>query len=242
MAVSLREYKAEYEGELMRIEDYTPDAICMALEGRKFRDDELFGQNESVLRLLLRPSFDPEVCITLGSGLTEDWLELCTFHEMFWHKASAADRPAVFKVRVAIVRGSLDNCTRDFVEAHRLLEETSPKNWMVLDGMPVSAICSVAGSVLELDLNVGARDEFHSFVANILNQLFPLIPPGPCRNSIVRAGRYVDLRLPIDTLPKIEAGTRLLILGEEKGKREVTDALDREVQRRPKKGGSDESP
>jgi hypothetical protein len=219
----------------MRLEDYTPGAICRAMGLPGFREDAALRGSDPSLRLLLRPSFDPEVCVTLLTDATEDHVEVRTFPELFWHQPSPAYRPAVFTERVAVGRGVVADLAHGWPEAAGLLDAPGGDRWVVIDGMPVSAWGRSGGVERELDLNVGAAKEFRHFVTGVIRQLHPVLPAGRCRNGLARAGRYVDLRLPLDTLPDVDTGTRLLVLGDDEGRQEVADILQRE-RRQPRRG------
>jgi hypothetical protein len=225
----------------MRLEDYTPDAICRAMGLPAIRDDAALRGGDPSLRLLLRPSFDPEVCVTLLSGSTADQVEVRTFPELFWHQPSAAHRPAVFTERVAVAHGVVADLARGWLETTGLLDAPGGDRWVVIDGMPVSAWGRSGGVERELDLNVGAAGEFRHFVARVIRQLHPGLPAGRCRNGLACAGRYVDLRLPLDTLPDVDAWTRLLVLGDEEGRKEVSDVLQRERRSQPGQRGKEEA-
>jgi hypothetical protein len=225
----------------MRLEDYTPDAICLAMGLPGFRNDAALRGTEPSLRLLLRPSFHPEVCVTLLMGATEGTAEVRTFPELFWHMPSPAYRPVVFAERVAIACGVVANLARGFTETARLLQAPGRERWMVLDGMPVSVWGRFDGVETEVDLNVGAAGELRLFVAGAIREIYAVLSSGRCRNGLAIAGEYVDLRLKVDALPEVNTATRLLVLGDEEGRKEVGDRLNREQRARSGRRGDTEN-
>ncbi|KYF50419.1 hypothetical protein BE04_26595 [Sorangium cellulosum] len=69
----------------MLTERYTADAICNAMGLPAFIDP---GLSLPALRLLLMPSFDPEVCITLTGAAGDERLSVVALTESLWQQAA----------------------------------------------------------------------------------------------------------------------------------------------------------
>jgi hypothetical protein len=223
----------------MRLEDYSPDAICLAMGLPGFREDAALRRSGPVLRFVLRPSFHPEVCVTLTAGPEGDAADVRAFAEVFAHQPSPTDRPPVFMERTAMELGAVADLTRDFLDTARLLDEPGRTRWAVLDGMPVAVLGGHGGADAELDLNVGASEEFREFVARVIQRLHPALATGHCRNGLAVAGQYVHLHIDLDALSAVDTSTRLLVLGDEPGREEVANLLIRKPRPAEGKPGED---
>ena len=73
--------------------------------------------------------------------------------------------------------------------------------------------------------NLGGVSPFNSWVRTVVQIVHKSLLPGRCRNAIAAAGVYVDLKLSSDLLPASVPVTRVMVLGDEGGRRQVTDIL-----------------
>ncbi len=174
---------------------YTPDAICHSMGLPAFIEPEW---SPPTLRLLLKPSFDPEVCITLAGPADNAQLSVVALTEMLWRqpglcvlaaRRERADLPApLFDQAIAGFDGAL--------AADRLSDE----RMMCLDGMPVAA-CLLTGVGLEQFACSPYRPEVSEFVASLTLMAWENCRTAGVRNALAACGRYVGLDLPQEPVP-----------------------------------------
>ncbi len=176
---------------------YTSDTICHSMGLPKFVES---GWLAPTVRLLLKPSFDPEVCITL----TPDFrLSVVALAEKLWRQPG----PCLLTAwrEIAFVPASFAyQSIRDFGAALAADRELSERR-VCIDGMPI-ACCLLS----EHGLEQFACNPYRSAVADLVSAVIRM-GWGSCRNARVRnalaaCGRYVGLelsRLPEPPLPEV---------------------------------------
>ena len=74
----------------MHLEHYTADAICQAMGLPGFVEESWTQCDGPTLRLLLKPSFHPELCLTLFREKESTRLSVVALAERFWTQVAAA--------------------------------------------------------------------------------------------------------------------------------------------------------
>src|SRR5687768_16978630 len=109
----------------MTPEQYTDDAVCFAMGLGRF----VPPVDGEVLRLVCRPSFHPEVCITL----TPDEVVAVALQAGLWHDPIPARMPEVSE-RAPVSTREFEAARDAFASA--LAEAGRPPKWVVIaDGM-----------------------------------------------------------------------------------------------------------
>src|SRR6185312_5642007 len=75
----------------LSFEEYTADAICRAMNLPCFIEPAWREREHSTLRVVLKPSLHPEVCITISRTENSASISIVTLAEQFWAKGSAAE-------------------------------------------------------------------------------------------------------------------------------------------------------
>lgn len=70
----------------MDLDDYTPDAICKAMGLPSFAEDPALREHTDCLRVLFRPSFHPEVCVTCWPEQNGLAIQTTALLQMLWHE------------------------------------------------------------------------------------------------------------------------------------------------------------
>src|SRR5436305_14108874 len=116
----------------MDLKQYPPDVICRSMGLPAFVEP---GWSSPTLRLLLKPSFDPEVCLTLTGGADARLSEVA-LAEMLWRQPAPCALPT-WSEQVTAPASMISELVADFGAA--LAAERDPKGRMVcVDGMPVA--------------------------------------------------------------------------------------------------------
>ena len=198
---------------------YTPDAICEALGLPSFQESGE-GRRLPWLRLLLLPSFHPELCITFVPGDAETVAEVRSFNGQLW---SAVTTPPSQCERVSIEADGILQFTETF--EHAVLEASKENKRVCLDGMRVHAMLETSEGIREIEGNVGVRPALGELVRTVAQQIHPRLPRGFCRNALAQAAGYADLQLSLDLTPNPPSATRIMVLGDPEGTEEVMRGL-----------------
>lgn len=221
----------------MRTEDYTPDAICGALGIGAFGEPFSQGRPNKLFRLLLCPSFAPELSITLtemlpvrgqGCAAKKTVLSIAASRTQIWQMAA----PGL--VTVDRAEYEIDALTLQDVELKFRAALAMPtKSVVIADGMPMHAIWrDFASSILVSD-NPAKGSAFGQFVAGILSIAFSVSENMLCRNAVAVAGRYVGLDLPFEERAASEQSAQLTIIGVPHEQNELLAAIAAVASRQP---------
>src|SRR5262245_59902795 len=121
----------------------------MGLDG--FLEPGWVEATSAVLRLLLKPSFHPEVCITLKQSPYTTQLSAVVLAEMLWHQRFFR-RMQEYREEVTLEPGTFDAAVDGFSKA--LPNDGSRGNVVSLDGMRIESCCVSGGQVRRLAENV----------------------------------------------------------------------------------------
>lgn len=186
---------------------YTPDAICRAMGRPAFVER---GWSPVTLRLLLEPSFDPEVCVTLTGQAEAARLSVVALATML-SRQSAPCVLAAWRDEVAIPAPVFAQAVEGFVAA--LVADREREGRMVcLDGMPVAA-CLLIDSGLEQFACSPYRPEVSGFVSSLVRLAWVSCQVAGVRDALAACGRYVGLNLPREPVPPTPELFRVAILG-----------------------------
>jgi hypothetical protein len=195
--------------------DYTPDSICLAMGLLSFKP----GAPESgwVARVLLTPSFDPELCFTVQSQGERCSVEIRVPHAQ------------VFSTRLApqatwTARAMLDESTALWL--YQRLEEPRPTpdgRRLIVDGMGFAAILRTSNRCQQIAGHV--YDPACEWIADLLKALHGATSEPGCQRGIARAGWYVGLDLSLPEPPVEPRTLRIGMLGVPAEREELAAAL-----------------
>lgn len=151
----------------MLTEQYTSDAICQSMGLPAFLERDLALP---ALRLLLKPSFDPEVCITLTGPTESARMSVIALNESFWRQPALC-RLSAWREQIDVPASALADILARFDAA--LASDREVAGEMVcIDGMPVEA-CSITGAAQ---------------VKEIASRIGTMVASLPCRGSVRSVG------------------------------------------------------
>ncbi|MCE4557195.1 hypothetical protein [Pelomonas cellulosilytica] len=202
----------------MKTDAYTPDAICKSMGMPSFEEDPDCSCAAEAIRLLLKPSFHPEICITFADGK----VSVVCARFMIWHQFEPSpmltdrDRGAV----PPAVAASLISSMTPVVHPGAVPGIT-------IDGMPTDLLHFRSGSVaLRVGGNAGRKGNFSGFIAQAIATAWEHISNPYCRNSLAQAGEYVNRSLPRDVEPPQRKPTiETRVLGSSEDRAELLAAL-----------------
>jgi hypothetical protein len=198
---------------------YTTDAICRSMGLPAFVEA---GWSPGTLRLLLKPSFDPEVCVTLTGTSDAARLSVVALTEMLWRQPAPCAL-AAWRDQAAVPAPAFAQTLAGFAAA--LAADRQPEGRMVcLDGMPVTA-CLLSGAGLEQFACSPYRPEVSAFVSSLVQMAWESCRAAGVRNALAACGRYVGLDLPRDPAPRAPELWRVAVLGTPDARKEFFGVL-----------------
>lgn len=198
----------------MRLEDYTNDNICTALGIGPFHP---IGA-EPVIRLLLKPSFHPETCITLEPRR----LYLAALETLLWHQESPRHMQGYTE--------TIEPAEGVFGEMRALFEQAADENggdtkkWITVDGMPVSAVL-VDGKYHRVFHGNPHDNKQTDFVARMIRFAHTAAETAYLRNRIAWCGWYVGEKFAEEPEAYRPQVSRMMVLGEAEARAEYFEML-----------------
>lgn len=187
--------------------DYTPDAVCQTLGLGPFDEEWARGKPAHKIRLLLCPSFDPEICIDLERGEKSSNLRVAIPSAQIWRVG-----PGIQTVYSA--SQDLGCAMYDSIEASlRAAVSQPPRSGITLDGMPVHIAHRSLGAVVLVRTNPGSGEPMGGLVADVIATAFEAIDNQRIRNALSSAGRYVGRDLPYREPMPAPSTTHIAVIG-----------------------------
>jgi len=212
----------------MRLEDYTSDAICRAMSLSGFIEPSWTEAERPTLRVVLTPSFHPELCITVADGAGGVSLSVVALAEKF--SAPRADIHLPTNREQSQLSSSVfQEVSELFQAAHAAFD--SSRRYVCVDGMgSESCLVSRAGTQ-RLHAHVSGQATGR-FIARLIDVAWSGGRDPRVRNALARAASYLEIKYPLDVLPPEPLVTRLAVLGTPDDRRDYLEML-----RRRKKEG-----
>ncbi len=172
----------------MNVDQYTPDAICRSMGLNVFIDPDW---SPPTLRLLLKPSFHPEVCVTL---VGEDGdLSVVALAESFWRQSVPCALPT-FRDQALLAAPVAHQLYSDFSTAF-VVDQTPEGRMVCIDGMPLNCCVLDNTGIRQFACNP-YRTVVSAFIASMIHAAWQACSDPGVRNGLADCGRYVGLDLP----------------------------------------------
>jgi hypothetical protein len=192
----------------MQQEQYTSDAICRAMGLDGFVDREWISSKASSVRLLLKPSFSPEVCITIARTLSSVRLSVIALSEMLWLQPTPC-RLMEYRDVVDVSSEQFEEITRDFSSAHNKSRNRRDVIW--IDGMAMDCCWASPEEVRRFGEHaLSGREDFTS---RFVTLAWKSCSVPALKNALARCGPYLGLSLPLEPEPKPARMLRIIVLG-----------------------------
>lgn len=191
----------------MQLSAYTPDAICQSMGLPGFIEKKWPAPT---LRLLLKPSFHPEVCLTLSQS-AKTRLSVIAFEQSLW-KQPAPCALATWREENSVADETFARLVTAF-HAGWAAEKHLEGRMVCLDGMPICACLSHANDSLQLDTHP-YRPEVRGFVSSFIALAAECCRYSRVRNALADCGDYVGLKLQRSSLPPSQPLYRIAVLGD----------------------------
>jgi hypothetical protein len=205
----------------MNVEHYTADNICLAMGVGAFTNFDPPMGKCSTLRVLLLPSFDPEVLLTLSPRDDGADLNVVVLLEGFWKLSKVflpSEEENVHIEAPAVVR------MRALFEDAITSGERKPRV-IYLDGMTCELAEGQAEGIRRLRTHVSARPEPGALVKEMVSVAWLACRHPRVRNGLSSVGRYVGLALPSEPVSAPAPSSGVAVIGDSEGKSELLKAL-----------------
>jgi hypothetical protein len=174
----------------MNFDQYTNDAICRAMGRPAFVEP---AWSPRTLRLLLKPSFHSEVCVTIA--VNDCGMSVVAFAEGFGRQSVPCELPT-FREHGLLAASVVEQLVANFNAA--LAADRNREGRMVcIDGMGV-ACCLVDPNGVEQFSCHPYRPEVARFVSSCIQAAWQECRNPGVRNALAACGDYVGLKLPRD--------------------------------------------
>ncbi len=203
----------------MLMEQYTADAICRAMGLPSFIDRAL---PLPALRLVLKPSFDTELCLTLSSAGDGAQLSVIALAEAFGQQPGPCRLPA-WKESTTITATAFAECLVDFAAAVAADRETTGR-MVCMDGMSMDG-CLITEAGVERLACPTYRPAVSRFVSQLIRLAWESCSGAGVRNRLAACARYVGVEYPREALPPFAARSRVLILGASEDRADLLQQL-----------------
>lgn len=205
----------------MNFSDYTEDRICQEFGFPNFASDPFLVNSLLSLRLLLRPSFDAEVCISLVICGPTATLQIAAFAEAYQYQPSPAWHPAVDLESCEV---PLESTQTLIVSAEEALRNLPKRGLDVCDGMGFSLVILKKGWPSFFKGNAGTT-HLQPIIAPLILLALEYVQKSLCTHAVRQAGFYVGLNVEPRRISEPFPSNKLLILGTPAESQEVIQAL-----------------
>ncbi len=201
----------------MKTEAYTAEAICVSLGIPSFIGDPACLRAKCALRLLLKPSFHPEICLTFAD---EKVLVVCA-RGMVWRQLEPA--PMLTDRAEGVVSAE---ARRSLIERAAAVANLERFPSMFVDGMPSEFLLFHDGSLtLRGEGNAGRVGDFSRMVELAIVSAWNCISNVHSRNALADASEYVGKKLARESAPARKPVMETMILGVEEDRAQLIEAL-----------------
>jgi len=201
----------------MQTDAYTTEAICASLGLPSFEQDPACTRATQALRLLLKPSFHPEICLTFADGN----VSVVSARAMIWHQFEPA--PMLTDRSEGVVPPEV--FTSLFAPMAAVAKSGAVRGIMI-DGMPSELLLFRGGAVaLRTGGNAGKQGDYSALVGLAISTAWDCISNPLCRNSLSDAAEYLGKKLPREFEPARKPTIGTMVLGSEEDRAELLEAL-----------------
>ena len=189
-------------------DQYTADVICHSMCIGTLIDPK-WGADTVAIRVLLKPSFDPEACITVTLKNGTARLNITVLAASLWQQDHACRLPAHHEDCDL----PLDQFNQTAHWHHTAVTDTEAQRFICLDGMGLNCAWTSAGDPQEIQSHCSAYQPMRDFVAHTIDLAWRLSSNVGVRNGLAACGRYVGADYPMESVPPKPALFRLGVFG-----------------------------
>ena len=205
----------------MRLEDYTADAICQSM-GLRFIEHSWAQAETPTLRVVLTPSFHPELCITLSRTADAVRLSVVALTRQFWSQGSGVVLPTECE--------EAHLSSKDFDEVLALFAGVragfdTQGRYVCVDGMGSMACLVSRAGTQRFEAHVSEHRPAGQLVVRLIELAWNACRQPRVRNALAQVARYLSIEYPVEEVPPQPATTPLAVLGTPEGRHDYFEML-----------------
>lgn len=174
------------------------------------------------LRVVLTPSFHPEVCITVAPGANVASLSVIALAEHLWAQKADVYLPHNDE-RFEITKDAFEDLVVLFKAAYAAFDPNP--GFGCLDGMGSESCLVSRSDSKRLRAHVSEQQETGKFVVRLVDIAWNGCQNPRVRNALAGTARYLGTKYPLDPLPETTPVTRLAILGSPEERHDFLEML-----------------
>ncbi|MFZ6709573.1 hypothetical protein [Undibacterium sp. TC9W] len=210
-----------FERPGMRSDDYTAHHICQAMGMPGFAVDPVLQSAGEALRLLLKPSFDPEICITIISDGQRVEARVVAARWMIWHLFEMAPM-MTYRDQCELPIA----CFQEWVKSAIVSGKSADASGIAIDGMSVESILIKNGElVVQTGRDLGEPYFSRKLTGQIIQTVWAALQDVNCKNALALAARYEQVSLPSLPAPAPKMPIQTAIIGTKEDKIELLKAM-----------------
>jgi hypothetical protein len=208
----------------MQTENYTSENICRSLGMDGFANDRHLAKADEAVRLLLKPSFHPEVCVSFIRNGYDVSLYVEAARTQIWHQNWPTPQPTQKNTATGLC--SLDDFETLVDMLCRAANPHASPRFCVIDGMLAHSILRrEREGLVNINANAAYESHYTTFIAKAIGIAWYGVSVPIVRNALRLAGGYVKVDLPEENIPPSKPVVRTVVLGSEDGIAEILIAL-----------------
>jgi hypothetical protein len=192
----------------MNLSDYNGSTICRVLGLPELCDPAWAKDGISAMRVILKPSFHPEVVITLEKNETCVRISVIVAREMIWQQITPQP--------TRTFREEFESDKSTFLHHMRMFDTAVlDRMGLAIDGMAIEGLVFEDGKKRLLNAHIALNKPAREFARHIINCYWEGCKVPEIKNALAETARYVDLKIPRVPCPNepSKQSVNLMILG-----------------------------
>ena len=191
----------------MQLKHYTADAICHSMCIGPLVDPS-WESGTLAIRLLLKPSFHPEACITIVRRENAASLDVTVLTEMLWQH----DYPCRLPAHHDHCHLTMTQFTRLAYYHHEAATDLNAGRTVCVDGMGINCVWKSGNTCDQFQSNV-VDQSLRLFVAQMIDHAWHNSTNAGVRNGLAQCARYLGAEYPADSVASEPTLFRLGVFG-----------------------------
>ncbi|MBE7464846.1 MAG: hypothetical protein HS116_15330 [Planctomycetes bacterium] len=202
---------------------YSSDFICKNLGLGCFDNTEEARIARFYVRMLFKPSWHPESCVTISTQNDQTILRYAYFEgESLWH-SKGIRTPLAFTEQHILPSSPIDGLLSITAEASSHAVDVS--RGVTLDGMGCCFLWKHHSQVMQNETNVGSPGFWRDWACAVLQVCWDAVQNPHAKQVVAATASYVGLEFNPATLPPVKPRTHVLLLGAEEERQNLLDSI-----------------
>ncbi|MEM4987353.1 hypothetical protein V8G57_08120 [Collimonas sp. H4R21] len=208
----------------MQTKNYTSENICRSLGMDGFANDRHLAKADEAVRLLLKPSFHPEVCVSFIRSGYDVSLYVEAARMQIWQQDWPTPQPTPTNTAAGLC--SLEDFETLVDMLCKAANPNATPRFYVIDGMLAHSILRrEREGLVNINANAVYETQYMTFIAKAIGIAWYGISVPVVRNALRLAGGYVNVNLPEENIPPSKPVIRTVVLGSKDVGAEISIAL-----------------